>query len=674
MLSRVALLAVFLPALALGQAAPRAACVPGGNCTFNTLTVTNPGNLLTSTTAAVHLYVDPLGSDSQACTSPGTGACLTGPGVIAKISTMVATSVLVSIAAGSYAGGGGHLEGVMFKAGATPTAPGSILFEGPTNANFSPATGTATGTSTGSNTQGTNATRGVLNDSGATWTTSNLVGKILELTGGPGSGEEHAICANTGTAITICDVFATLPTSSSTYAIRTATAIFTGNAAGTAGTFDAASTTYSAAFWVDAAGGFHNPAEAAPPVYFHRLRFSTGVATAISVQRGRVGIVGCLFDGLSNHAVQWADAAAINAAANSFSIAGFRGFRGSSGSLAREQRIVGNVMTAGTYMYSNAGKVNTWGYRYNQVAATVAAVRLSAVDDGVSRFNTETAPSCFNGSFANNGLSSSALAWDANTCTATSGIAVVLSGPNTFKIDQAGVGASTIVESSTAVGLAASNGAKASFTSSTTWTNSGSASDFLINDSGDSGQAFTLAQLQSGSTHVMGRADFGTSIVLNGAAAGPQLWGGGFRPGPVTTANLSSCLTATRGVIQYDTTRGGLVNCDGTNHLAVIDEGKLDAGIAIGGGTTIKTVLVGTATSFDVGSVAAGAALDVIQQAPGVVPGMPLGCEVDALETNLAYGCRSWDAGYVAHRVGNLQLVGAIDPAAHNYNYSQIQK
>lgn len=54
------------------------------------------------TTADVNLFVDPTGSDSSSCTSPGLGACATPQGAINKIPKYLRHRATITAAAGNY--------------------------------------------------------------------------------------------------------------------------------------------------------------------------------------------------------------------------------------------------------------------------------------------------------------------------------------------------------------------------------------------------------------------------------------------------------------------------------------------------------------------------------------------------------------------------------------------
>lgn len=162
------------------------------------------------------LFVDPTGSDSNACTSSGANACLTIQGAIKKIPKQARHQATVSVAAGNYAGI--TISGFMFDQSLQNGAAG-ILIDGAL-ANVTPTTGSATGTATAGS-AGSGITFGTLTDSGATWTVNDaaLIGKFVVITGGTGSGQVKVIVSNTATALTIAGTW-TAPTGTSTYALQ----------------------------------------------------------------------------------------------------------------------------------------------------------------------------------------------------------------------------------------------------------------------------------------------------------------------------------------------------------------------------------------------------------------------------------------------------------------------
>ncbi len=166
------------------------------------------------TEAALNLYVATTGSDSNPCTS-SLNPCATLQAAENRIPKLVRHPVTITVADGSYTGlyvYGHSFDPASVTDGAYINWVGGLI-------NATVATGSATGTAT-SGTQGTTITFGTLTDTNATWTTDNLKGKILEITGGTGSGQTRVITTNSATAITIAGTWGTAPAAASTYAIR----------------------------------------------------------------------------------------------------------------------------------------------------------------------------------------------------------------------------------------------------------------------------------------------------------------------------------------------------------------------------------------------------------------------------------------------------------------------
>lgn len=196
------------------------------NCTRTLSTGTITVTASAETTADLVLYVDPLGSDSNACTSTGASACLTIQGALNKSPRFLKHRVTVNVAAGNYAG---FLVSGFAVDASTQKATAGILIDG-VLANVTPATGTATGTATGG-TAGSTTTFGTLTDSGQGWTTNNLRGRLVSITGGTGSGQVKVITANTSTSLTIAGTWTAPVAASSTYAIQAPAAIVTSTTA-----------------------------------------------------------------------------------------------------------------------------------------------------------------------------------------------------------------------------------------------------------------------------------------------------------------------------------------------------------------------------------------------------------------------------------------------------------
>ncbi len=173
------------------------------------------------TNSNISLFVDPTGNDANACTSTGTAACLTIQAALNKSPKLLRHQLTVTVAAGNYAGF--TVSGFTMDPSIQKTT-GGILIDGVLG-NVTPTTGSATGTATAGS-AGSGTTYGTLTDSGATWTVNDtaLVGKLIVITGGTGSGQVKIIVSNTATVLTIAGTW-TAPTGTSTYAIQTPTSI-----------------------------------------------------------------------------------------------------------------------------------------------------------------------------------------------------------------------------------------------------------------------------------------------------------------------------------------------------------------------------------------------------------------------------------------------------------------
>lgn len=173
------------------------------------------------TYAAMTLYVDPTGSDSNACTSSGTGACLTVQGAVDKVPARIRHAVIINMAAGTYAGTV-NVFSRTFTDAATFTLQGSAW------ADSTLATGTSTGTSTAYTAAvPSTATLGIFTDAAQTWTADDLKGRFLTITSGAASGQQRVIVSNTGTALNLNSTITGLA-AGATYAIQEPAAIITG--------------------------------------------------------------------------------------------------------------------------------------------------------------------------------------------------------------------------------------------------------------------------------------------------------------------------------------------------------------------------------------------------------------------------------------------------------------
>jgi hypothetical protein len=166
-----------------------------------------------ATTSASTYYVRTGGSDGNACTS-AAAPCLTVNGALSKIPRDIYHAVDVDLGQGTF--GGFTVEG--FTVHPVPGRTTYLSIHG-TLINATPATGTSSGTLS-SATAVSGATFGTLTDSTQTWTTSDLVGKLVGITGGTGnsSTSTYVITANTATTLTVAGL-GTTPNNTSTYQI-----------------------------------------------------------------------------------------------------------------------------------------------------------------------------------------------------------------------------------------------------------------------------------------------------------------------------------------------------------------------------------------------------------------------------------------------------------------------
>lgn len=211
-----------------------------------------------ATQAAISLYVDSTGSDSNVCTASGVSACLTIQGALAKLPKLIRHPVSITVGGGTFAGA--FVQGFTFDATHDPTSGAHLYIQG-TRETAAVATGTATGTLTAASAgTASTTTRGTATDGSQSWTVNDLKGKWLRITGGTGSGQIRVIESNTATAITIVGVWSPAPAAGSTYAIESmATTINSGVAWPKSG--ETAATSNFAAFWVEAGGAENDGAD-----------------------------------------------------------------------------------------------------------------------------------------------------------------------------------------------------------------------------------------------------------------------------------------------------------------------------------------------------------------------------------------------------------------------------
>lgn len=166
------------------------------------------------TTGAMTLYVDPTGSNANACTASGASACSTLTGALTKVPFVVKNLVTINVAAGTYT------EFPVFNG--ILTGDGAFNIVGPALTGLTVATGSNTGTLTAA----TNTQPATYTDSGQTWTVDDLKGAFLVFTSGPANGRILPIIKNTATVITT-GVSSGSPAIGNTYQIRRPAAKFT---------------------------------------------------------------------------------------------------------------------------------------------------------------------------------------------------------------------------------------------------------------------------------------------------------------------------------------------------------------------------------------------------------------------------------------------------------------
>ncbi len=169
------------------------------------------------TFAAVTYFVDPTGSDTNACTASGTSACATVAGVLTKFPKFIQDNITINVAAGTYPGF--TMTNLVFSGnGIVRVNIAGVM------GTFSPATGTATGTLTAASTG--NATVDVLTDSTQAWTADNLRGRFFKITSGTGLNESRVVISNTATTVTVVRYGGTAPVAGSGYTIETPASVF----------------------------------------------------------------------------------------------------------------------------------------------------------------------------------------------------------------------------------------------------------------------------------------------------------------------------------------------------------------------------------------------------------------------------------------------------------------
>lgn len=260
------------------------------------------------TTSDVNLFVDPTGSDSNACTSTGTAACLTIQGALNKAPKNLRHRLTVTAAAGNYASF--IVSGFQTDFGLQTTTAG-LLIQGTLANSTGLATGTATGTATGGS-AGSTSTFGTLVDAAQTWTTNDLRHRFVTIVSGTGAGQVKAIASNTGTTITIAGTW-TAPDATSVYAVQDSATFITscgtappsgGGTVSTANTAvrvasnGAGSTITLRSLAVSAACSFGVVHTDVSTLVLNRMQFTSTAGTSARVQ---IGAGGFLVDTISSN-------------------------------------------------------------------------------------------------------------------------------------------------------------------------------------------------------------------------------------------------------------------------------------------------------------------------------------------------------------------------------------
>lgn len=173
------------------------------------------GGYVTATSGAATYYVDPTGSNSNACTSSGASACSTLGGALSKIPYRIqpGETQTVNVAAGTYT------ELVAFSR----QLDGNVNIVGPALATYTPGSGTSTGSLTAVN----NTNPAVLTDGTQNWPVNGLRGRFITMTSGTANAVIRVITDNTATTVTLASVFTSAPSAADTYTLQTPGAIIT---------------------------------------------------------------------------------------------------------------------------------------------------------------------------------------------------------------------------------------------------------------------------------------------------------------------------------------------------------------------------------------------------------------------------------------------------------------
>lgn len=331
------LLLILLPSIALADIrlfneGADAGIITTINCIGNDVDCVRSGSIGNFTIGSIvmaadlHLFVSTTGNDSNACTGTGTAACLTVQGAINKVPKRLTYRATITIGAGSF--GNFSVSGFSTDIGIQRTTSG-ILIDGTLANSTGLATGTASGTATAGSAGSTNVF-GTITDGTQSWTTNNLQGRFLTVTGGTGALQVKTICSNSPTVITVCGNW-TAPTAGSTYAIQDSTTLINTcglmppNASGTQGALTTSirvqsnapgSTITLRGMSLSGACSFGVYSADASSLVLNRLQFPSASATAAKITHGGpilVDTIASSFAGTSGIHVSSTALASINA-------------------------------------------------------------------------------------------------------------------------------------------------------------------------------------------------------------------------------------------------------------------------------------------------------------------------------------------------------------------------
>ena len=170
-------------------------------------------------------YVDPAGSDSNACTASGTSACLTLQGVFNKLPDIIRHTITINVAAGTFVGDSTLSQKTITVSSASAANSVGVFITGAALQNVTPASGSATGTLSG--TGSGNNPLPTFTVAGAGWTPNDFRGAFLVMTSGAQSGARMPIVANDATTLTTLP-WSTYPSAGDTFAIQIPSTILDG--------------------------------------------------------------------------------------------------------------------------------------------------------------------------------------------------------------------------------------------------------------------------------------------------------------------------------------------------------------------------------------------------------------------------------------------------------------